>query len=54
MDLREELLEAVTALELEEVKVISIEAVRDIVRRYDEERLQLALAMAMYDRREAS
>lgn len=37
MDLREELLEAVRVLELEKVKVISIEAVRAIVRRCDED-----------------
>lgn len=46
MDLREELLEAITDLELDGWKVISIEAVHDIVKRCDEERLRLNQAVA--------
>lgn len=40
MDLREELLEAITDLEFEGWEVISIKAVREIIGRCDERRLQ--------------
>ncbi len=53
MDLREELLKAVTERELEGVRVISVEAVKAIVERCDEERLKFGLAAAaVYGQRE--
>jgi hypothetical protein len=42
MDLREELLKAVTERELEGVRVISVEAVKAIVERCDEEQFALS------------
>lgn len=45
MDLRAELLEAVADLEVDGWKVISIEAVRELIRGYDEDQRRVTAAM---------